>query len=126
VIAEAEGLLHIARIRAYDDEVTAATSSCSSLPVYAQSSTSLVIRTTKTHWDDDHRYYHFQAPDPATRNAIVAQWKAAIARFAALAVLEDATAIWRKFFVTSTAMVVTADTTSNAAAESTTNTIMER
>jgi hypothetical protein len=60
----------------------------------------------------------------------VAQWKAAIACFAALAVLEDATVIWREFFVTGTAMVVTADTTSNAAAaaaaESTTNTIMER
>jgi hypothetical protein len=95
-------LLHIARIRACDDEVTKGlASSSSALPLYAQSSTSFVIRTTATHGvDDDHRYYYFQAADPATRDAIVAQWKAAIARFAALAVLEDATSIWREFFVT--------------------------
>jgi hypothetical protein len=94
-------LLHIARIRACDDEVTSSSSSSSTLPLYAQSSTSLVIRTTATHGvDDDHRHYYFQAADPATRNEIVVQWKAAIARFAALAVLEDATSIWREFFVT--------------------------
>jgi hypothetical protein len=97
-------LLHIARIRACDDQVNAASSSVSAstaLPLYAQSSTSLVIRTTNTHGaDDDHRFYYFQAANPATRDAIVTQWKSAIARFAALAVLEDATSIWREFFVT--------------------------
>jgi hypothetical protein len=84
-------LLHVARIRACDDpnEIT----TTDPLPLFLQPSTSFCVRT------HDERFY-FQAKDKAARDAIVTQWKAAIARFAALAVLEDATAILHEFFVT--------------------------
>lgn len=76
-------LLHICRIRPLQN--------ASGL---AQARTSLVLQ------EADDRQIVFQAPTSEIRDEIVWQWRVTVARFATLAVLEDANALLREFFTT--------------------------
>jgi hypothetical protein len=50
--------------------------------------------------DDDDVLYIFETPTTQVRNDIIQRWKLIIARFASLAVLEDADAILSEYFAT--------------------------
>jgi hypothetical protein len=66
-----------------------------SLYPLARPSCSFLLKTAAP----DCKEYLFEAATSAERDAIVHRWKACIARFAALAVMEDLDAICREFFV---------------------------
>ena len=63
----------------------------------ARPSCSFMLKTAAP----DNQEYLFEASTPEERDAIVQRWKVCIARFAALAVMEDLDAICREFFVPS-------------------------
>ena len=54
--------------------------------------------------DDDDEVYIFEAPSTSIRDDLMRRWKTSVARFAALAVLEDADSILTEFFNTSSAI----------------------
>jgi hypothetical protein len=76
-------LLHVCRIRPH-----AATST----DTLARPSCSLTVRTASG------QEHVFECASQEARDCLVEQWKLCVARFAALAVLEDATAILSEFF----------------------------
>lgn len=77
-------LLQISRIRACNES--------DEIPTMAPMNKTFLLRTHKN-------TYYFQAESTQSRDAIVNAWKTTIARFAALAVLEDANSILNEFFV---------------------------
>jgi len=69
----------------------------------ARPSTSYLVRTTTANRHSSTRDYLFQAASVAERNDLVHRWKVTVARFATLAVLEDAETLLKEFFVTASA-----------------------
>lgn len=83
-VPQSAALLHICRIR----RCTAADATG-----LVQVRTSMILKAAGNS-------YVFQAPTEAARDAILLQWRITVARFATLAVMEDANSILREFFCT--------------------------
>jgi len=98
-------LMHICRVIPADNSLDR-----TKYPL-ARPSTSYILRTTTNNKDNSQgggdasstttttRDYVFQASSRAERDALVQRWKVTVARFATLAVLEDADTLLKEFFV---------------------------